>query len=60
VQFWTHPAPLHTAVIHAPAIRNRLVLAVPCAKPAMKMTDFTVKLLRRLSSAMAGAGPPST
>ena len=52
VQFWKHSTPLRTAVIHAPTIRNRLVLAVPHAKPAMKMTDFTVKLLRRLSAAM--------
>ena len=53
IQFWTHAAALHTSVIHAPTIRNRLVLAVPHARPAMKMTDYTVKLLRRLSGSMA-------
>jgi LysR family nitrogen assimilation transcriptional regulator len=57
VQFWQHAVRLHTAAIHAPAIRNRLVLAAPLAEPAMKMTDFTLKLLRRLGSTMARARP---
>ncbi len=49
VNSWNYPAKVYTSVIHAPAIRNRLVLAVPKARPATKMSQFTATLLRKLA-----------
>lgn len=45
---WAYPAPLHVASIHAPAMRNRLVLAVPAARPATALTRHAGQLLRSL------------
>lgn len=40
--------PLHVAAIHAPAIRNTLVLATPTARPATRLSHFGAQLLREL------------
>lgn len=45
---WTYPEPLNVAVIHAPAIRNQLVLAVPTARPATRLSRFACQVLREL------------
>lgn len=41
-------AALHVGAIHAPAIRNKLVLAVPTARPATRLSRFGMELLREL------------
>jgi LysR family nitrogen assimilation transcriptional regulator len=46
-----HAAPgtrLHSATLHAPAIRNKLVLAVPAARPASRLSRCGMQLLREL------------
>jgi LysR family nitrogen assimilation transcriptional regulator len=47
-RYWTYAKPLHIAVIQAPAIRNRLVLAVPAARPATRLSRFGGALLKDL------------
>lgn len=37
---------LHVAAIHAPVIRNKLVLAVPAARPATRLSQCGMELLR--------------
>lgn len=49
LRLWTYPQPLHAAAIHAPAIRNRIVLAVPKARPATRPSRFAVEVLRALA-----------
>lgn len=39
---------VHVATIHAPVIRNNVVLAVPAARPATKLTTCAIELVRRL------------
>lgn len=39
---------LQVAAIHAPVIRNKLVLAVPVARPATRLSRFGTDLLREL------------
>jgi LysR family nitrogen assimilation transcriptional regulator len=39
---------LHVATIHAPAIRNKMVLAVPTARPTTRLSKFGTELLREL------------
>lgn len=39
---------LHSAEIHAPTIRNKVVLAIPTARPNTRLTAFGVDLLRDL------------
>ncbi|MDP2679051.1 MAG: LysR substrate-binding domain-containing protein [Rhodoferax sp.] len=51
---WAYPQPLHVAAIHAPAIRNQLVLAVPTARPATRLSRFASQLLRELVSVHFG------
>lgn len=46
---WNHGAPPFIAAIHAPVIRNRLVLAVPKARPATRLSRFVVDLTRELA-----------
>lgn len=48
IKAWTYPQPLNVAVIHAPAMRNQLVLAVPTARPATRLTRLASQLLRDL------------
>jgi len=49
LRLWTYAQPLHVAAIHAPAIRNRLVLAVPKARPATRPGRLAAQLLRALA-----------
>jgi LysR family nitrogen assimilation transcriptional regulator len=39
---------LHVAAIHAPVIRNRLVLALPAARPATRLIQGGAQVLREL------------
>lgn len=45
---WNYPQPLHVALIRAPAVRNRLVLAFPKARPGTRLIRFASQLLRDL------------
>lgn len=45
---WAYPQRLNTATIHQPAMRNTLVLAVPVARPATRLSRFACQLLRDL------------
>lgn len=45
---WTDKNPPCVATIHAPVIRNRLCIAVPKARPAMRLSRFLVRLTREL------------
>jgi LysR family nitrogen assimilation transcriptional regulator len=49
LRLWSYPQPLHAAAIYAPAIRNRLVLAVPKARPATRPGRLAMQLLRALA-----------
>ena len=42
---------LHVAAIHAPVIRNKLVLAVPAARPATRLSQWGMELLREVVKA---------
>lgn len=48
VKAWVYPEPLFAAPIHAPAMRNKLVLAVPNARPATRLSRFASQLLKTL------------
>lgn len=48
VKAWLYEQPLHVATIHAPVIRNKLVLALPSARPATRLSRYATKLLREL------------
>ncbi len=52
---WTYPQTLHVAAIHSPAMRNQLVLAVPTARPATRLSRFAAKALRELVAQHFGA-----
>ena len=49
MRLWNYEQPLHFASIYAPAIRNRVVLAVPVARPATRAGRFAAKVLRTLA-----------
>lgn len=49
LRLWSYAQPLHVAAIHAPVIRNRIVLAVPKARPATRPSRLAVELLRALA-----------
>jgi LysR family nitrogen assimilation transcriptional regulator len=51
---WTYAKKPHVAAIHAPAIRNRVVLAIPKARPATRASRFTADLLRELTTQYYG------
>jgi LysR family transcriptional regulator, nitrogen assimilation regulatory protein len=53
---WVYPQALHVAAIHAPAIRNQLVLSVPTARPATRLSRFADQLLRELVALHFGQG----
>ena len=53
---WAYPQALQVAAIHAPVIRNRLVLAVPTARPATQLSRFASQLLRELVTGHFGPG----
>ncbi|MBA4328937.1 MAG: LysR family transcriptional regulator [Polaromonas sp.] len=46
---WTDDTPPFIAAIHAPVIRNRLVLAVPKARPATRLSRWVLQLTRELA-----------
>jgi len=46
---WTQGTPPSIAAIYAPVIRNRLVLAVPKARPATRLSRLVVQLTRELA-----------
>lgn len=48
VRAWVYPQSLHVAAISAPVIRNSLILAVPSARPATRLSRFTSHLLKEL------------
>lgn len=48
-RLWTHPRPLYEASIVSPAMRNRVVLAVPKARPTTRPARLTADLLRTLA-----------
>lgn len=48
LDLWSHRGRPHVAAIFAPTIRNRLVLAVPRARPATRATRTAQKRLREL------------
>ena len=45
---WTYAQPLNVATIHNPAMRNQLVLAIPTARPATRLSRFAAETLREL------------
>lgn len=45
---WLSPERMHVAAIHAPAMRNKLVLAVPSARPATRLTRHAGQLLKQI------------
>lgn len=48
-RLWSYAQPLYTAIIHAPAIRNRVVLVLPKARPATRPMRHAAQLLRQLA-----------
>jgi LysR family transcriptional regulator, nitrogen assimilation regulatory protein len=52
---WVYPQALHVAAIHAPAMRNQLVLSVPAARAATQLSRFAGQLLRDLIATHFGA-----
>lgn len=58
VREWNRTPALHVASIHSPGIRNKLVLAVPTARAATKLSQHAARLLRALVHAhFAGSEP---
>ena len=53
---WIHGEPPNIAAIYAPAIRNRLTIAVPKARPASRLSRFVVQLTRELAERHYGSG----
>lgn len=49
LQLWRYTTPLHAADIHAPVVRNRVVLAIPRARPATRATRQAMQRLRELA-----------
>lgn len=49
-------APLHVALIHAPMVRNKLVLAVPTARPMTRLLQTGMQLLREMVQGPFGTG----
>lgn len=47
---WAYPQALNVAAIHNPAMRNQLVLAIPTARPATRLSRFAAQALRELVS----------
>lgn len=51
------PGALHVAAIQAPVIRNKLVLAVPTARPATRLSQAGAQLLREVVALHYDPGP---
>lgn len=56
IKAWVYSQPLYVAAIHAPAIRNQLVLMVPTARPATRLSRFASQVLRELVADHFGLG----
>jgi len=56
VKSWAYPQKLNVAAIHAPTIRNQLVLMVPMARPATRLSRFANQVLRELVAEHFGKG----
>ena len=56
VKSWAYPQQLNVAAIHAPTIRNQLVLMVPMARPATRLSRFASLALRELVAEHFGPG----
>lgn len=52
---WTYGQPLYDAPIVAPAMRNRVVLAIPKARPATRPARLAAELLRSLALTQYGS-----
>lgn len=52
------PLPLSVAQIVAPVMRNHLVLGIPRARPATRVTRFAAQLLKKVVAARLGATAP--
>ena len=48
-RLWSYPQTLHQAAIVSPAMRNRVVLAIPKARPATRPQRLAAELLRALA-----------
>ena len=48
-RLWSYPQTLHQAAIVSPAMRNRVVVAIPKARPATRPQRLAVELLRALA-----------
>ena len=55
---WTHDRHPFMATIHAPAIRNRLCIGVPRARPATRLSRYLVDLTRELCLEYYGEPQP--
>lgn len=60
VQAWHYPQKLHVAAIHAPAIRNKMVLAASAARPATALSRAATQLVRELVLERFGPGRPAS
>ncbi len=56
-QAWVYPQTLHVAEISAPVIRNSLILAVPTARPATRLSRHASHLLKELVAEHFGRQP---
>jgi LysR family nitrogen assimilation transcriptional regulator len=45
---WSYEPTLNVATIHSPAMRNQLVLAIPTARPATRLSRYATEALREL------------
>lgn len=50
LRLWHYDTTPFTATLYAPMLRNRLVLAVPKAKPATRLTQTVIALLRQVAA----------
>ena len=48
-RLWSYPQTLHQAAVVSPAMRNRVVLAIPKARPATRPQRLAAELLRALA-----------
>ena len=59
IRMWTYAQPLHHAAITTPAMRNRVVLAIPKARPTTRPARLAAELLRDLALKQYGGPLPS-
>ncbi len=49
-KLWHYTQEMHVAKIYAPGIRNRIVLAMPKARPSSKVLKYVMKQMRELAA----------